>query len=187
MNRYTKPQEPASEIDELMGKLYDHINVIEELQEDLAEAIECYRDDSDDEISEMQIYLDDAIREKEINEMLYMELNAGRKELQRLIGCLKEQGIILSDGQYINYGRLDTDCYEQDPDSPFYLENPDDRYRELLQDQYFLLREFEEHTPMTTSEKNALRTHVIRENDFNEGNQNEWDAFLKGFRARSKQ
>ena len=172
-------------VDGLIEKLYDHISAMECLQDELAEAIECYADDSDSIMAEMELYLDDAVKCREINNMLYLELNAGRKELLRLIECLRENDIEPPGERYIHYDRLDPDVYEQDPAGPLlYLNDSDEHFQDLLETQYMALLEFEEKTPMTTTERNALRNHVIGKTGLDETGCEEWMAFLSGFRAR---
>lgn len=183
MNPFKNPL-GAKTIDDLLRRLYDCSNEMDNLQEELAEAIEAYTDETDDVIAEMELYLEDGRKCKEINEMLYTELNAYRKELLRLIHCLKENGLVPAGKQYIHYDRLDPDKYEQDPESPFYFDNPDEHFQSLVQDQYGHLQEFEKITPLTMPEQEALLRHVICDTRLDSGNFWEWQVFLKEYKAQ---
>ena len=171
---------------ELLAEIEGHISSMERLQEDLTEAIEYYADDCDDTLAQASFLLDEACRNREVNEMLFHELNEARKELLRLEDCLHENGIMPAGDCFIHHDRIKPDLYRQDPDSPIYLDNPDDHYKELLNTQYESLRVFEAETPMTTVERDALRNHVILDSGLESGNHHEWAAFLKGFRSHLK-
>ena len=176
----------TDEIVELLGELGEHISSMESLQEDLTAAVECCTDDYDDALAQAGIFLKEAARDREVNEMLLRELNEARKELLRLEGCINGNGITPAGECFIHHDRLTPDLYMQDPDSLFYPENPDEYYRDLLSTQYESLRKFEAETPMTTTERDALRNHVILDTGLQSDNHRDWTAFLKGFRSRSK-
>ena len=148
---------------ELLEELEEHISSMESLQEDLAAAVEYYADDYDDVLAQAEIFLDEAGRDREVNRMLLGELNEARRELLRLEDCLHENGITPDGECFIYHGRIDPGLCIQDPDSPFEAE-----------------------TPMTTVERDALRSHVILDTGLQGDNHHEWTAFLKGFRSRSK-
>ncbi|MDO5139512.1 MAG: hypothetical protein Q4D71_13770 [Oscillospiraceae bacterium] len=171
---------------ELLEELEEHISSMESLQEDLAAAVEYYADDYDDVLAQAEIFLDEAGRDREVNRMLLGELNEARRELLRLEDCLHENGITPDGECFIYHGRIDPGLCIQDLDSPFYHESPDDHYKDLLRIQYESLRVFEAETPMTTVERDALRSHVILDTGLQGDNHHEWTAFLKGFRSRSK-
>ena len=170
-----------------MGRLEEYASDIECLYEELSEAIDYYVDDMDDRMSEMENYLDDMSNVQIINEMLYAELNAERKELLCLIDYLTEAGIPLPEASHIDYRRLNPDSYEQDSGYPFYHEDPDEHFKALLQSQYHSLLSFEDEVPMTESEKKALHAHLLLETGLDPDSQREWMAFLIGFRARTNE
>lgn len=174
-------------IEELMGRLEEYASDIEDLYEELSEAIDYYVDDTDDRMSEMECCLDDMSDVRTINEMLYAELNAGRKELLCLIDYLMEAGIPLPEASHIDHRRLDPDTYNQDSGCPFYQEDPDEHFKALLQSQYHSLLSFEEEVPMTTPERKALRAHLILETGLDSNSQREWMEFLRGLRARTNE
>ena len=103
---------------ELLEEIEGHISSMERLQEDLTEAIEYYADDCDDTLAQASFLLDEACRNREVNEMLFHELNEARKELLRLEDCLHENGIMPAGDCFIHHDRIKPDLYRQDPDSP---------------------------------------------------------------------
>ena len=150
----------------LLGKLEDLVADMEELQGDLSDSVEYYMDETDDMFTEASLYLDDAARDAWSNRMLFRELNAGRKEIISLLALLEDNGICPPDGKHPSRRRLDPALYPQDPDSPFYIQDPDERFGSLLAGQLAELRVFEEATPMTTGEREALRDHIVSRTGF---------------------
>ena len=178
---------PTGVIERLIGRLEEYAGDIERLYEELSEAIDDYVDDTDDRMSEMECYLDDMSDVRKINEMLYAELNAGRKELLSLAGYLEENGIPLPETCHIDHRRLDPGSYEQDSGCPFYCEDPDEHFKALLQSQYHSLLSFEDEVPMTVPERKALHAHLLLETGLDPNGRREWMAFLRGFRARTNE
>ena len=174
---------PTGVIERLIGRLEEYAGDIERLYEELSEAIDDYVDDTDDRMSEMECYLDDMADVRKINEMLYEELNAGRKELLSLTGYLKEKGIPFPETSHIDHRRLDPDSYGQDSGGPFYREDPDEHFKALLQSQYHSLLSFEDEVPMTAPEREALHAHLLLETGLDPDSPREWMAFLRGFRT----
>lgn len=164
-------------------KLEEYAGLIGELQYDLAEALESYMDDTDDFLAEAGIRLEEASCERDTNELLYRELNAFRKELLHLLEYCKDNGFQLPRGKYVHYSRLDPDRYDQSPQDPFYIPDPDRHYRALEQDQMERLRMFEAATPMTTVERDALRDYVISQSGLDECRETRWLSFLCGMRT----
>ena len=177
----------AGMIDGLLERLEKYASDIESLYEELSEAIDDYVDDMDERMSEMECYLDDMSDVRKINEMLYEELNARRKELLSLVDYLEEKGISLPETSHIDLRRLDPDYYEQDSGGPFYRENPDEHFKALLHSQYHSLLSFEDEVPMTAPERNALHAYLFFETGLDPDNRQEWMAFLKGFRTRTNE
>ena len=129
------------------------------------------------------MYLDGASRDSRINQMLRSELDALRKDLLLLLQLAQENGTELPEGSFlVDHSRLDPDLNWQDPELPFYDNDPDERYFSLLNDQITSLVIFEENTPMTTSERKALREHVIPKMRFDPDPEQEWQLFLDGMR-----
>lgn len=167
----------------LLGKLEDLVADMEELQGDLSDSVEYYMDETDDMFTEASLYLDDAARDAWSNRMLFRELNAGRKEIISLLALLEDNGICPPDGKHLSRRRLDPDLYPQDPDSPFYIQDPDERFGSLLAGQLAELRVFEEATPMTTGEREALRDHIVSRTGFDPDAPEEWVRFLLDLRS----
>ena len=170
-------------ISELLGKFEELASGLEELQCDLADSIECYMEDADDLLSEAECYLDGAAQEHDLNRRLARELNAGRKELLLLLSRLEENGLSPHAGTFIHYSRLDPGFYAQDPGSPFYLQDSDGHYNSLLTSQLEELSYFESVTPMTTNEREALRTYIVEKTGLKDNGPEEWAAVLRDMRS----
>lgn len=176
----TPDREPVGR---LLGKLEDLIADMEELQVDLSDSVEYYMDETDDMFTEAGLYLDEAARDAWSNRMLFRELNAGRKEIISLLALLEDNGICPPEGKHLSRRRLDPALYPQDPDSPFYIQDPDERFGSLLAGQLAELRVFEEETPMTTGEREALRDHIVSRTGFDPDAPEEWARFLLDLRS----
>lgn len=174
-------------VNELLRELGSHVEEMEELLERLPDCIEEYLDEADETLAEAEIYLDAASRDRSINRMLGSELKAGRKELLSLLRLLEDKGIRPPEGSYIHYRRLDPGLYWQDADVPFFYSDPDEHYFSLLSEQVTKLVMFEERTPMTTSERKALREYVICKMGFEPDPEKEWLQFLDGLRSSTHQ
>ena len=173
------------EINELMGRFEETLSELEELQCCLSEAMETYIDDTEDLFAQTDDYLDSAADEHKVNGMLFRELNAARREILRLLSCLKDNGLCPPEGRYIHYSRLNPGLYIQNPEDPFYEQDPDLQYQALLKGQVEAYIAFEAVTPMTTVERDALREHLISGTTLTPGEKNRWNVFLEKYRAGS--
>ena len=167
----------------LLDKLSNGISALEELQDELRDAVECYMEESDDLFGEADYYLDGMAHLRRQNQMLYMELNASRKEMLRLLGCLRENGLELPEGKYLHYSRLDPDLYLQDLDVPFYIQDPDEHFSSLLASQLEDLMMFEDSIPMTNIEREALRSHITKRSSLVPDQRTEWESYLQELRS----
>ena len=169
----------------LLEKLEDYVTDLEELQSDLSDYVEAYMDDTEDTLNQAGQCLQETSREHMLNRMLRRELNAVRKELVVMLKLLDDNGIQPQGGMHINYRRLDPGLYEQDPGGPFYIQDPDEHFDSLLTGQLNELMRFEEYTPMTAPEREALLDHVIRKTGFDPDPESEWVRFLDELRAKA--
>ena len=182
MGKYAVNTPARDGVHALLEKFEDHVAGMEKVLGELSEYMEDYMDETEDMIAEAGCCLEEASREHQMNGMLFRELNAGRKELLSLLELLAENGIQPPEEKHIHYGRLDPGLYVQDPDSPFYIQDPDKHFTSLLSGQLAELVWFEEFTPMTTPEREALRDHVIRKTGFEPDPAGTWSRFLDGLR-----
>lgn len=186
MERYITITSGRETVNALIEKLADYVTDLEELQSDISDYVEDYLDDLEDTLARADQYIQGVSQEHKLNGMLFRELDAARKELLILRKQMEGHGIQPSEGVHIHHRRLDPDLYEQDPDSPFYLPDPDEHFHSLLTGQLHELVRFEEYTPMTTPERQALRNHVIHETGFDPDPENDWTRFLEGLRAETR-
>lgn len=182
MERYGTYAPDRKPVSDLLQKLENYVSNLEELQVGLSDYMEEYMDEAEDSLGEAGCYLEGMSREHRLNRMLCRELNAGRKEMLVLLRILKENGICPPVGKYLHYSRLDAELYMQEPDSPFFIQDPDEHFNSLLSGQMEELRIFEEMTPMTTVEREALRKHIVRDTGLGPGGSTEWKQFLQAFR-----
>lgn len=183
MEPYELSTPDRDDINELLEELGTHLEEMGDICERLSDSIEEYLDDTDSIITQAGMYLDGASRDSRINQMLRSELDALRKDLLLLLQLAQENGIELPEGSFlVDHNRLDPDLNWQDPELPFYDNDPDEYYFSLLNDQITSLVIFEENTPMTTSERKALREHVIPKMRFAPDPEQEWQLFLDGMR-----
>ena len=183
MEPYELSTPDRDDINELLEELGTHLEEMGDICERLSDSIEEYLDDTDSIITQAGMYLDGASRDSRINQMLRNELDALRKDLLLLLQLAQENGIELPEGSFlVDHSRLDPDLNWQDPELPFYDNDPDESYFSLLNDQITSLVIFEENTPMTTSERKALREHVIPKMRFDPDPEQEWQLFLDGMR-----
>lgn len=183
MEPYELSTPDRDDINELLEELGTHLEEMGDICERLSDSIEEYLDDTDSIITQAGMYLDGASRDSRINQMLRSELDALRKDLLLLLQLAQENGTELPEGSFlVDHSRLDPDLNWQDPELPFYDNDPDEYYFSLLNDQITSLVIFEENTPMTTSERKALREHVIPKMRFDPDPEQEWQLFLDGMR-----
>jgi len=173
MGKYAVNTPARDGVHALLEKLEDHVAGMEKVLGELSEYMEDYMDETEDMIAETGCCLEEASRVHQVNDMLFRELNAGRKELLSLLELLAENGIQPPEEKHIHYGRLDPGLYVRDPDKHF---------ASLLSGQLAELVWFEEFTPMTTPEREALRDHVIRKTGFEPDPAGAWSRFLDGLR-----
>lgn len=183
MGKYIITTPGRETVDTLLEKLADYVTDLEELQIDLSDYVEDCLSNLEDTLAQADQYIQGASQEYKLNRMLSRELNAARKEMLTMRKQMEDRGIQLPEGTYIHHRRLDPDLYEQDPDSPFYLPDPNEHFHSLLTGQLNELVRFEEYTPMTTTERQALRDHVIHETGFDPDPEIGWKRFLDGLRA----
>ena len=183
MERYEISTPDRDDINELLDELGTHLEEMGDICERLSDSIEEYLDDTDSIITQAGMYLDGASRDSRINQMLRNELDALRKDLLLLLQLAQENGIELPEGSFlVDHSRLDPDLNWQDPELPFYDNDPDERYFSLLNDQLARLATYEDSTPMTTTERKALREHVIGKMRFDPEPEREWYFFLDRMR-----
>ena len=182
MEKYIITANGRKAVSALLEKLEDYVTDLEELQSDLSDYAEAYMDDMEDMLNQADQCLQETSWEHRINHMLRRELNAERKELLSLLKLLEKNGIQPPEEPHIDYRRLDPELYEQDPESPFYILSQDEHFDALLAGQLNELVQFEEYTPMTTTERNALQDYVIRRTGFGIDPEAEWGRFLDELR-----
>ena len=173
-------------VNELLEKLEEYVSGMEELQYDLADSVECYMEETEDFYAEADSYLETAADERDLNRMLCRELSAVRRELASVLDCLDSHGLCPPAGRYLHYSRIDPVLYYQDPESPFYIQDPEEYLNSLLAIQLEKLRLFEKETPMTTSEREALREYIVRETGLENNDTLEWGQFLRNLREHTK-
>lgn len=183
MGRYVMNMPGGKETGALLEKLADYVTELEELQTELSDYVEEYMDEVEDSFAEAETYLEEASQEQKVNRLLFRELNACRRELLALLRQSPEHDVRTLEGRYIHHRRLDPDLYMPDPGSAFYIQDPDERFNSMLAGQLAELVWFEEITPMTTAEREALRDHVIRDTGFDPDPKFEWMQFLDKLRS----
>ena len=183
MGRYIVTTSGREAVMGLLEKLADYVTDLEELQDNLSNYAEDYMEDMEDLLNQAGQQLQATSREHRLNRMLLRELNASRKEVLSLLKQMADHDIQPQEGTHIHHRRLNPDLYGQDPETPFYFQDPDEHYNFLLAGQLNALVRFEEYTPMTTAEREALRDYVISKTGFDSDTENDWEMFLDGLRS----
>ena len=183
MERYEISTPDRDDINELLEELGTHLEEMGDICGQLSDSIDEYLDDTDSIITQASMYLDGAARDSRTSQLLCSELNALRKDLLFLHRLVQENGIELPEGSlFVDHSRLDPDLYREDPELPFCYDDPDEHYFSLLNDQLARLATYEDSTPMTTTERKALREHVIGKMRFDPEPEREWYFFLDRMR-----
>lgn len=185
MRRYMINTPDRETVITLLEKLEDCVGEMEELREDLSDGVEEYMDETEDLFAQAGSFLEDASQEHKLNLMLMRELNACRKELLALFNLLSDHGLQPPKKGPVYFKRLNCSLYEQDPESPFYIQDPDRRFNSLVSTQWTELIQFEAVTPMTTAEREALRDYVISRMGFDPDPEAEWIRKLNSLRNGS--